>query len=743
MSGDKEPIDKEHVLRTASVPPLSSVDESSVFESYVRGCVEITKSQFKVIKQYKEIYFSRMPEPLPDGMAAIPVRIVEPAEDVEGADLKATVESDAGYLRGRPGLLREVFNLLGIQSAFSIQTDIDHFGYNFFRDSTVAASPEEGVPIGPGYVIGPGDEVRITVWGKVEGQWNVVVNRDGTMSLPKIGVIGVAGLTFEQLKNLLRVEFGKYYTGFEMNVSMGALRTITVYVVGSARRPGTYTLSSLSTVINALIAAGGSNKTGTMRDIQLKREGRNIAHLDLYDLLSHGDKSEDMRLMSEDVIFIPSIGPLAAVAGSVNKPAIYEIKGEMNIIDLIEMAGGFSDIAFKGRIQVERITDEGRQIVFEIGATEAGDTPVHGGDTVKVFPYIKDRKVVRIAGAVHMEGEYGFRDGMTVKDLLELAGGLKYYAFREEAELTRVRVSDKGPVTERIAVNIDGVMANEAGSNILLEEYDYIFVRTAPEWQLYRTVTVSGEVMFPGTYTIKKGERLSSLIKRAGGFTNNAYLKGAVFVREEAMKLQQQRFDEMIERLERELFSVAAIETSVALTPGEARIEEIQTEQKREFVAMLKRIKAKGRIAIRIGQPDALADTQYDIELEDGDSLVIPENPMSIQVIGSVYNQMYFVYDENLDLPDYIELSGGYTENADKKRVYVLKADGTAVKARGGIKWSGAEDLLEAGGSNPEPGDTIVVPEKLTKIAWLREVKDITQILYQIAVTAGVIIVAF
>jgi protein involved in polysaccharide export with SLBB domain len=140
-------------------------------------------------------------------------------------------------------------------------------------------------------VIGPDDEIRITVWGKVEGQWNVVVGRDGSVSLPKVGVISVAGLTFEQLRELLRREYGKYYTGFEMSVSLGALRTMTVYVVGNARRPGSYTISSTSTVFNALVAAGGPGKTGTMRDVQLKRGGRTIAHLDLYELFSKGDKS--------------------------------------------------------------------------------------------------------------------------------------------------------------------------------------------------------------------------------------------------------------------------------------------------------------------------------------------------------------------------------------------------------------------------------------------------------------------
>jgi len=737
---EKRPPDRKDASVPAQAPLPLAEEKSSEFERYLKGKVEITESQFKILQQYPEISFSHKLEPLPVGMAAVSVRIVKPA----GAGRPSAEQLDAGFLVGRPALFEEVFNLLEIESTFNIPTDVNQFGYDFFMDASAAFVPAQSIPVGPDYVIGPDDEVRVTVWGKVEGQWNVVVGRDGSISLPKVGVVGVAGLTFEQLKDLLRMEFGKYYTGFEMSVSMGALRTMTVYVVGNARRPGSYTLSSLSTIFNALVAAGGPSKTGTMRDVQLKRGGHTIAHLDLYELFRDGDKSEDMRLMSEDVIFIPTVGPLAAVTGSVLRPAIYEIREDVSVLGLIEMAGGFSDIAFRSRIQVERIADNARQIIFESSAAEAGDIMAQAGDVVKVFPYVKDRKVVRVSGAVHREGEYGFREGMTLKDLLTLAGGLKYFAFREEAELTRVSVTGQGQVTERLIVNIERALADEAGSNILLMENDYFFVRAIPEWQLYQTVSMTGEVRFPGTYTIRKGEKLSSLIERAGGFTGDAYLKGSVFVREKVKALQQQRLDEMIDRLEMDLFGAAVSETLASTTSEEAKIEELGAEQKRRFVEKLKGIRAQGRMAVRIDRPEALRGTPNDIELKDGDSLNIPQNPSSVQVIGSVYNQTAFVFDADREYGDYIDLAGGYTENADKKRVYILKADGTAVRASGGdISWNRGSSRWQLGGRQPEPGDTVVVPEMLEKIAWLRETKDITQILYQIAVTAGILIVAF
>lgn len=628
----------------------------------------------------------------------------------------------------------------------TISTNIMQFGYNLFKRPPSTFAPVDKIPVGPDYVLGPGDEIRIAVWGKIEGQWSVVVDRDGNIALPKVGILGVTGLTFNELKELLHKEFSKYYTGFEMNVSMGSLRTIRVYVVGNAERPGAYTVSSLSTLINALFEAGGPSKTGTMRDIQLKRNGKTIVHFDVYDFLLKGNKTKDVRLMPEDVIFIPPVGPLVAVAGSVNSPAIYELKEERTISQLIQMAGGLNTIAFKDRVQIERIIDNARQIVFESDFAESKDIEVKSGDVIKIFPIVQDRKIVRLFGAVQREGEYGFKPGMTVKDLISLGGGLKYYAYNKEAELTRVYVTDNGPKTEKIIINLEKALAGDRENNIHLKEDDYLFIRTVPEWQLYRTVTISGEVRFPGTYTIKKGEKLSSLIERAGGFTDKAYLRGAVFTRERVRELQQKQINEMVERLERELLGRGAADTATAISPEEAKIKDYEIKQKREFIAKLKEVKAKGRMVIKIDKAEHLRNTLYDIELEDGDSLYIPSDPQSVQVIGAVYNQTAFVYDKDKTYSRYIDLAGGYTENADKNRVYILKVDGTAVKPGGGflgISWNKDSHRWEFSSQNLETGDTIIVPEKLERIAWMREIKDVTQILYQIAVTAGVLIVAY
>ncbi len=634
------------------------------------------------------------------------------------------------------------------KTSLTVSTNLRQFGYELFRRSPSTFAPVDNVPVGPGYVLGPGDEVKVSIWGRVEGQWDLVVDRDGNINIPKIGVLGVSGLTFSELKRLLYKQFSKYYTGFEMNVSMGSLRTIRVYVVGHARRPGAYTLSSLSTLINALFEAGGPSKTGTMRAIQVKRNGKTIVRFDMYDFLLKGDKSKDVRLMPEDVIFIPPVGPLVAIAGSVNNPAIYELSGKTTVSQLIEMAGGLNAVAFKGRVQIERIVDNTRQTAFESDLEEIRDkdVAVQAGDVVKIFQVVKDERVVKLAGAVQREGEYAFTPVMTVKDLIEMAGGLKYYAYGKEAELTRIHVTAEGPVTEKILVNLEKALSGDPKSNIPLQENDYLFVRAIPEWRLYQTVEIRGEVRFPGTYTIKKGERLSSLIERAGGFTDKAFLRGAVFTRKRVELLQQRRINEMVDRLEREVLSSGSARVSSASSSREARLMQIEAEQKRRFIEKLRTVKAQGRVAIRLEPPERLRGTLYDIELEDGDSIYVPTDPHTVQVIGAVYNQTAFLYEKGRNVDYYITLAGGYTENADEGNVYILKADGSAMKVgRGflGLSWNSKYSRWDVGAGQVESGDTIVVPEKLEKIAWMRNIRDITQILYQIAVTSGVLLVTF
>jgi protein involved in polysaccharide export with SLBB domain len=627
---------------------------------------------------------------------------------------------------------------------------IRQFGYDLFTQSPSTFIPVQQVPVGPDYVIGPDDEIRIAIWGKVDGQWAVRVNRDGNISLPKIGVLGVTGLTFDELKDLLRRELSKYYTGYEMNVSMGSLRTIRVYIVGNAARPGSYTVSSLSTLVNALIEAGGPSRIGTMRDIQLKRNGKTVVHFDLYDLLLNGDKTKDVKLMPEDVIFIPSIGPMAAMVGTVKKSAIYELKDDTRLAELIRMAGGLTGFAFRGRVQIGRTEGQEFRTIFEgdlvdIEKNADKNLSIKDWDIVTAFNVAERPDVTRVTGAVASPGEFGVVAGVTtVKDVITKAGGLLYYASHE-AEVTRVKVTQGGPVTERFNVNLEKALAGDPKENVPLQVNDYIFVRAVPDWQLYRTVTLSGEVRYPGTYTIKKGERLSSLIERAGGYTQYAYVRGAVFTRERVRELQQRNLEEIVTRMERELLAESSTVTSTSPETMEAR--KIELQQKQAFIESLRKARANGRLTVRLANPRLLKGSDYDIELENGDIINIPMNNKVVNVVGAVMSNASLVYVEKASPKDYIRMAGGYSRYADAGHMYVLKVDGSARKLPGGlVNWSSSRDQWELAGfggevKQVEAGDTIVVPEKLERIAWLREIKDITQIFAQLATAAGIVYV--
>ncbi len=726
-------------------------------------------------------------------------------------------------------VLSEIEKYMGGKISPGITRDIRQYGYDLFRGPPSTFAPVTNIPVGPDYVIGPGDEIKVVIWGKFDGQWSTTVDRDGNISFPTVGTIGVTGLSFRELKELLHKEYSKYFRGFNMNISMGVLRNIRIYIVGNAMRPGAYTISSLSTLVNALFESGGPSKTGSMRNIQVKRNGKTVVQFDMYDFLLNGDKSKDVRLMPEDVVFIPPIGNIAGIAGHIRTPAIYELRGDTRLSELIKMAGGVTATGYLRRVQIERIYgNEAKKIIDkEIQElTPEDDISLKDGDIVKIFPIsdavvnavslqgnvarpgkyqwyegmtvrdilgdpekgllpetfyeyallerrsppdyhteiisfnleevllekkdvdlqpydvltiyskwnFRERPKVRISGAVNKPGEYELFRGINISNLIKTAGGLKPYALQKEAELTRVEITDEGPVTKRIIVNLAKAIAHDPANDLSMNKYDYLLVRTVPDWQLYRSVTISGEVTFPGTYTVRKGEKISSLLRRVGGLTNDAYVKGAVFTRESVRVLQQRQLSESIDRLEQQLLIQVATVTETALSVESAEQERMAAEQRRALLAKLRSARAKGRLALDfelIEHMEKFEKSPNDIALEEGDTITIPEKPAHIQVIGAVYNQNAFIYDRKSRIDSYLSRAGGLTKNANKKEIYVLKVDGTAISERGTAGFQ-RQKL--------DPGDTIVVPEKIDKIAWLRNIKDMTQILYQLAITTAVLI---
>jgi protein involved in polysaccharide export with SLBB domain len=762
---------------------------------------------------------------------------------------------------GRPGLPKafelrgrersKIEKLLSGRTPFLVSTQLKQFGYDVFEKPISTFAPAMDVPVGPDYIIGPGDGFTVTLWGRVNAKGAVIVDRDGEITLPEVGVLNVSGMSFAQLQDYLRDEFSRKFTDFKMNVTMGKLRTIKVFVVGEAQTPGSYTLSSLSTVINALFAVGGPSKNGTLRGIRLLRNQEKLATIDFYDFLLGGDKSEDVRLQSGDTIFIPLIRPVVGVAGNVKRPAIYEMSETMTLAEVLDLAGGVTYAGWLQRVQVERIQEHEERIVvdFDMSSGTAGTNPkqlletiIQDGDVIKVFPVlplernvvyleghvyrpgkyelkpgmrIRDilnsydvlqrqpnleyaeivrliepdyhpvvipfnvgklfegdesenielaqfdtirvfrwderiKRAVSISGLVYRPGEYRFIPDMRVSELVKVAGGLGKNVYLETAELTRRHISQSGMQTEKIDINLEKALAGAPEHNIALQDYDHLVIRSIPELEFDRVITISGEVMFPGTYPIQRGETLSSVIERAGAYTERAYLKGAVFTRESAKVIQQQKMNELIRQIE------GGVLTSTEQTMGRTLREEAEAAKaqegqliaaKQELLTKLKTTKVEGRVVVRLGQLEEFKGSEYDLKLEKGDKLFIPEKPGIVHVVGEVYNATALLYEENKTVAYYLSKVGGPTKEADKKHLSIIRADGSVAsmsqKKLRRVAWDSENKHWFFGNFmnvKLNPGDAIVVPRKIDKLAWLRPTKAITEVLFQIALTAGVVL---
>ncbi len=721
--------------------------------------------------------------------------------------------------------------------------DLRQYGYDVFRQRAGKFKPLLNVPVGPDYIVGPGDRFTLTLWGRHNDRISVQVGRDGNIALPEVGVVSVSGMTFGKLQDYLQSELQRKFTDFRMHIAMGRLRAITVYVVGEAKVPGSYTLSSLSTAIDALFAAGGPSKNGSLRQIKVQRIGRPPRTVDLYEFLMGGDKTNsDLRLEDGDTIYIPLIQSVVGIAGNVRRPAIYEIIDSITLQQALDYAGGVNAAGLLQRVQIERIENHRRRIVADYDLTEVDASNmqrVHDGDVIKVFPVLereekviyleghvqrpgkyelkpnmrlsnlftsnelfrpqvnleyaeiermvppdlnpitlpfnlgqvmkgnsdqdylleqfdivrfyrwdqKGKRSVSVSGMVYDPKEYRFVEGMRVKDLIAAAGGLENNSYLRKAEITRRHISQDGVDTEKIDINLALALQGDPEQNIVLQDYDHLVVRPIPELDFNDVVEIAGEVMFPGEYPIRKGERLSSIIERAGGYTNDAYLRGAVFTRASAMLVQQRRMEDLVAQLEESLLTTTSQGLSGALDSESVNMQKANLEAKKELIAKLKTVRIEGRVVIKLSRNE-FQGSKYDLELESGDFLTIPRVPGIINVVGEVFNPTALLYEQGQTLEQYLAKVGGMTKEADRKQVSVIRADGSVIsmmqKRSSRLLWDSQRNQWQLGGSflstKLDPGDTIVVPKKLDYTAWLRNTKDITQILFQVAMAAGVVI---
>ena len=704
---------------------------------------------------------------------------------------------------------------------------LSQFGYELFSSKVSTFAPAENAPVSDDYVLGPGDTINVLLWGRINQTLSLQVQRDGTILMPEIGPIEVSGLTFGQTKKLIEHR-GTEITGLQVDVTMGQVRAIQVFVIGKVAQPGLYTVSSLSHVSNALVAAGGVSKIGSLRNIQLRRENHLIGTLDLYDLLLRGDTSGDVRLEPRDVIFVPVIQPVVAVTGDVRDPAIYELSGSGTLGSVLKMAGGVTAFGYAERVQVERVENHQRRVALDLNLNDdaAASYPVKDGDLIKVFTVLpRERNVVKAQGNVNQPGPYqwypgmrvadlvreaqevsdhtffdyalvsrregperkthlipfsldgalsspsdpnnlrlepedtltiyNLRDiadvpevvvrgevrkpgsypltpGMRVRDLLYEAGGLKDTAARDRAQLARTEV-EAGSTARYVRTELDlGSALEGTQDNLPLKNGDELFIHQASNWHPSWHVTLKGEVMRPGPYAIHEGERLASVLRECGGFRTDAYPPAAVFIRQSVKHLQQDELDRARTRLEQEVARLSVMPRQAGQTDN---IAEALTSLK-SVLAQTEAQQAAGRVSIDLSTLDALEHSSDNIVLQADDTLIVPIQPSSVQVLGQVYNPNAIVARPGLTVADYLQRAGGPTEGADRDHIYVIQANGSILTEEG-VRLEDRNRLfpllpvMSGGlmGTRLESGDTVYVPEKLIYINSLQYAKDITQVI--------------
>lgn len=744
--------------------------------------------------------------------------------------------------------LSNIEKVLSGEFPTDISRNLRQFGYDYFEKGPSSFVPENVVPVGPDYIIGPDDRFTINLWGRAEETYYVTVSRDGRITLPRLGTLDVGGLTYAELKSFLMSKFREYYPDFEMSITMGALRTVDVFIIGESMNPGTYSLSALSTVISALFASGGPSKNGSLRDIRVFSNGNLVKSIDIYDFFIKGTKGNDIRLQQGYTIFIPVLGPVAGIAGHVKRPAIYEMKGSQSIGELIELAGGPLFTSHLQNVVVERIVGHQKRVVNSFDLDPSSENanlnlqiPLQDGDLIKIYPvhqrmekvvylqghvkypreyelkpgtrlldiipsfdhllpepYLRQAEILRlmppdlhpeivqfdlgkllsgdkeqnillqdqdrvtiygfwekadkpevlIKGAVRNPGAYRLYKGMTIKDLIFNAGNVTRTAYLDKADLTRVVPGPRDSETIRMGFSVKRAIEGIPEDNLELKHDDYIYIREIPKYNqaLERKVYLSGEFVFPGEYTFEEGERLYSAIERAGGLTDEAYPFGAIFLRESVKRIQRERQLDYISKLEQDILTISAMGSETALDESQVSVLQQTLASKKELVQKLKDAEPTGRMVINVPEILLIPSSDTNVELRPGDRLIIGKKPDSVNIMGEVFNPTALLAEKGKTVGDYLHVVGGPTENADDDQIYIVKVDGSVISRQQGkfglFSWDNARSRWSMGSFTSiklDPGDTIIVPRKVITYAWMRTFKDVSQILYQIAITAGVL----
>ena len=809
---------------TMTPPPVAAAIAQGIEEEVNRTFVEFQRG----IHNGNPYRLDRAGRLLLPGQIAITLAGLTTAEAEERLNADPRLESMAFHLMYLP-----------------VEPEIKPFGYDLFTMVPTTFAPATDIPVPSNYVVGPGDTIEVQLIGDSAGWYPLIVDRDGLIDLPELGPVAIAGLTFDAAKAKIEQQVAGQMIGTRANVSVGALRSIQVFVMGEAVRPGSYTVSGLSTMTNALFASGGVQEIGSLRRIQLKRNGNVVKQLDLYDMLLQGNTSGDARLLPGDVIFIPPVGPTVSVTGEVRRPAIYELKDSDSAEELLRLAGGLTPDADTRTARIERVADaRGRTaITLDLATAQGLSAKLQSGDAVQIdairdrlegsvalmghvhragrtqyrpgmrltdlvgsldelkpladthyalvrretgptrivsaisadleaaflapdsdanmvlqardIVYVFDlassrerviqplltqlerqsatglpQQVVTVTGRVKVPGSYPLEPGMTVSDLLRAGGGLDQAAFPGQAELTRHQIAG-GARREAtlLMVDLDAVLAGEPSADTPLQAFDQLVIKEMPQWEEDATMSIVGEVRFPGDYPVRRGETLRQVVEHAGGLTDLAFNAGAVFTREQLREREQRQFELLAQRLQRELATLTLAQAqsgepgaAQSLTAGQQLLAELETTQ------------AVGRLVINLDEVlNAAPGAPEDLIVRGGDALFIPRLAQEVTVLGEVQNATSHFYRTGLTRDEYIKLSGGVTVAADEERTFIVRADGS-VSAGDSSGW-----FSRGAPQNVNQGDTIVVPLDADRVRPLSLWTSVTQIIYQIAVAVAAV----
>lgn len=651
------------------------------------------------------------------------------------------------------------------------------YGHKVFNSRALTFEPSENLATPQNYRLGPGDEVVIDIWGTSEDHLRQTISPEGSIMISQIGPVYLNGMTIDAANKHIKNTFSRKYAGMDeaetdIQVTLGQVRTIQVDILGEVATPGTFRMSPFSSVFHALYRAGGINDIGSLRNIQVLRNGKKIAGVDIYDYLFNGKTSGNIRLQEGDVIIVPPYDQLVSIDGNVKRPMYYEIKPDETIEDILEFAGGFTGDAYAGMVRLARqsgtenelfnidrgeftsyrlkdgdvitvgtildryanrvelkgavyrpgmfalgndlstvrelvskadgltedaYTDrvllyrEGPDLELQVIALDlknimngtAPDVELKRNDLLVVSSIheLEERGALYIGGQIARPGTYPFADNTTIEDLIFQAGGLLEGASTARVDVSR-RIVDPSSTTptqqlsQIYTISIENGLAVGDGEGFLLKPYDHVEVRRSPGYSSQETVSVTGEVLFSGAYTLqKRNERLSELVRRAGGIIEGAYVKGASLSR----KLTA---DEMTARREALRMAMANSQAGQGDSIAVNKID----------------ISSTYNVGIDLEMALANPGTHYDLVLQPGDVLHIPEQQSTVKISGDVMFPNAVVYIPGKKLSYYIDQAGGYGQRAKKGKAFIVYLNGSVAKAKRNAKI--------------EPGCQIIVPSK-------------------------------